>query len=87
MARYGKQRRAKRKRREREHEQWLKEQDGEAPDPKSGQFYVLLWPDMKMVKNLNWYEAHKIWKEATDRAMIFSMQDLVGCSRPNIKES
>ena len=75
MARYGKQRRAKRKRQEREHEQWLKDQSDQVIDPKSGQFYVLLWPDMKKVKGLNWKQAEEIWSNHTDRAMIFAMQD------------
>jgi len=43
-----------------------------------GQFYVLLWPQMKKVKGLNWNQAEKLWKEHTDRVMIFSMRDLKG---------
>lgn len=75
MARFGKQRRAKRKRREREHEQWLKDQGDQVQDPKAGQFYVLLWPDMEKIRGLNWKQAEKIWRDAPDRAMIFAMQD------------
>jgi len=33
---------------------------------------------MKKVKGLNWNQAEKLWKEHTDRAMIFSMRDLKG---------
>ena len=76
MARYGKQRRAKRKRQEREHEQWAKERSEDYIDPKAGQFYVLLWPNMEKVKGLNWKQAEEIWANHTDRAMIFSMNDL-----------
>lgn len=75
MARYGKQRRAKRKRREREHEQWIKDQGDQVQDPKGGQFYVLMWPDMEKIRGLNWKQAEKIWRDAPDRAMIFAMQD------------
>ena len=56
MARFGKQRRAKRKRREREHEQWVKEQADDALDPKGGEFIVLTWPGpekSKPMKNKN----------------------------------
>lgn len=75
MARHGKQRRAARKRREREHEQWYKEQSDQVIDPKAGQFYVLLWPKMEKVKGLNWKQAEEIWRNHDDRAMIFAMQD------------
>lgn len=76
MARHGKQRRAKRKRQEREHEQWARERSDDYLDPKGGQFYVLLWPNMEKVKGLNWNQAEEIWRNHTDRAMIFSMNDL-----------
>ena len=75
MARHGKAKRAARKRREREHEQWFKEQSEQVTDPKGGQFYVLLWPNMEKVKGLNWKQAEEIWRNHTDRAMIFAMQD------------
>lgn len=45
-----------------------------------GQFYVILWPQMEKVKGLSWKQAEKLWREHTDRAMILSMQDLMGGS-------
>ncbi len=75
MARYGKQRRAKQKRQAREHELWAKEQTDEGRDKRSGEFVVLLWPDMTKTKPMNHTEAIKVWRNHTDRAMIFLKDD------------
>lgn len=75
MARYGKQRRAKQKRQARAHELWAKEQTEEGSDKRSGEFVVLLWPNMEKTKPMNWHEAEKIWRNHTDRAMIFAKDD------------
>ena len=75
MARHGKSRRAKQKRQAREHELWTKDQSEEGSDKRSGEFVVLLWPDMEKTKPMNWYEAEKVWRNHTDRAMIFAKDD------------
>ena len=75
MARHGKSRRAKQKRQEREHELWAKEQTDEGRDKRSGEFVVLLWPDMVKTKPMNHTEAMKIWRNHTDRAMVFLASD------------
>lgn len=74
MARYGKQRRAKRKRREREHEQWVKEQADDALDPKGGEFIVLTWPGPNRSQPMNYYKAMELWKN-TEKAMVFKRSD------------
>lgn len=52
------------------------EQEAGKPKEKSGgQFYVLLWPDMKKVKGLNKKQAYELWRSHDDRAMIFCMED------------
>ena len=63
--------RAKQKRQAREHERWATEQTDEGRDKRSGEFVVLLWPRMEKTKPMNWTEAEKIWRNHTDRAMIF----------------
>ena len=75
MARHGKSRRAKQKRQERDHELWAKEQTDEGRDKRSGEFVVLLWPDMVKTKPMNHTEAMKIWRNHTDRAMVFLASD------------
>jgi len=75
MARHGKSRRAKQKRQAREHELWAKDQSEEGSDKRSGEFVVLLWPDMEKTKPMNWHEAEKVWRNHTDRAMIFAKDD------------
>ena len=77
MGRHGKSRRAKQKRQAREHELWAKDQSEEGSDKRSGEFVVLLWPDMEKTKPMNWHEAEKIWKNHTDRAMIFLASDFI----------
>lgn len=44
----------------------------------SGQFFVLLWPEMEKVKGLNWEQAEKLWRNHPHRAMILAMSDLKG---------
>ena len=83
MARYGKQRRAKGKRQEREHELWAKDQTDEGRDKRAGEFVVLLWPQMEKTKPMNWTEAEKIWRNHTDRAMIFLAEDFTMKRRTN----
>ena len=75
MSRYGKQRRAKQKRQSREHELWAKEQADEGRDKRSGEFVVLLWPDMTKTKPMNHTEAIKVWRNHEHRAMIFLASD------------
>ena len=75
MARYGKQRRAKQKRQAREHELWAKEQTDEGRDKRSGEFVVLLWPNMEKTKPMNYTQAMEIWRNHTDRAMVFLAED------------
>lgn len=67
--------RDKRKRRERQHAQWMEETSEQRIDPRAGEFIVLLWPDMIKTKPMSWTEAEKIWRNHTDRAMIFSKND------------
>ena len=74
MARYGKQRRAKRKRREREHEQWVKEQSEDFCDPKGGEFVVLVWPGPEKSQPMNYYKAMTLWKNS-EKAMVFRASD------------
>jgi len=75
MARHGKQRRAKQKRQAREHALWATEQTDEGRDKRSGEFVVLLWPDMTKSQPMNHTEAMKIWRNHTDRAMVFLAED------------
>ena len=75
MSSHGKQRRAKQKRQSREHELWSKEQTEEGRDKRAGEFVVLLWPDMTKTKPMNYTEAMKIWRNHTDRAMVFLKDD------------
>jgi len=81
MASYGKQRRAKRKRREREHEQWFKEQSEDALDPRGGEFVVLVWPGPVKSKPVNYYEAMRMWNQA-EKAMVFRKNDFF-CRQSN----
>jgi|14_taG_2_1085336.scaffolds.fasta_scaffold00108_38 hypothetical protein len=81
MAKHEKSRRSKRKRQDREYEQWLKEQREEGPNDKTGEFVVLLWPDMVKTKPMNWNQAEKIWRNHSDRAMIFSSEDFTSARR------
>ena len=67
--------RAKAKRQSRTHEQWATEQTDEGRDKRSGEFVVLLWPDMVKTKPMNHTEAMKIWRNHTDRAMVFLASD------------
>ena len=67
--------RAKAKRQSRAHEQWATEQTDEGRDKRSGEFIVLLWPKMEKTKPMNHTEAVKIWRNHTDRAMIFHKDD------------
>ena len=67
--------RAKQKRQSRAHELWATEQTEEGRDKRSGEFVVLLWPDMEKTKPMNWTEAEKVWRSHTDRAMIFLASD------------
>jgi hypothetical protein len=75
MARYGKQRRARRKRQEREHQRWANEESGQVENPRGGEFVVLLWPDMTKTKPVNWKSAEEIWRNHHSRAMIFKKED------------
>ena len=77
MARYGKQRRAKRKRQEREHQQWVQEQSDQYVDPKSGEFIVLCWPGPTRSKPMNYKAAMDLWSK-TEKAMVFSTLDFKG---------
>ena len=83
MARYGKQRRAKRKRQEREHQLWAQDQTQEGSDKRSGEFIVLLWPNMEKSKPMNWSQAEELWRNHTDRAMIFAKDDFTMKQRRN----
>lgn len=85
MARFGNQRRAKQKRQAREHELWAKEQTDEGRDNRSGEFVVLLWPDMTKTKPMNHAEAMKIWRNHTDRAMVFLAEDFT-CKKREASE-
>jgi hypothetical protein len=67
--------RAKAKRQSRAHEQWATEQTDEGRDKRSGEFVVLLWPNMEKTKPMNHTEAMKIWRNHTDRAMVFLADD------------
>lgn len=67
--------RAKQKRQSREHERWATEQTDEGRDKRSGEFVVLLWPNMEKTKPMNHTEAMKIWRNHTDRAMVFLKDD------------
>jgi len=67
--------RAQKKRIQRAHDRWLKEESGQSEEKSGGQYYVLLWPDMKKVKGLNRKQAYELWSNHHDRAMIFSMED------------
>ncbi len=67
--------RAKAKRQSRAHEQWATEQTDEGRDKRSGEFVVLLWPDMVKTKPMNHTEAIKVWKEHPYRAMVFLASD------------
>ena len=67
--------RAKQKRQARAHELWATEQTDEGRDKRSGEFVVLLWPDMVKTKPMNWTEAEKIWRNHEHRAMIFLASD------------
>ncbi len=75
MANGNKQRRAKRKRQERAHQAWAEEGTQEGSDKRSGEFVVLLWPSMERTKPMNWSQAEQIWRNHTDRAMIFKAED------------
>ena len=81
MARYGRQRRAKRKRREREHEQWFKEQSEDTLDPRGGEFVVLVWPGPTKSEPMNYYKAMALWKES-EKAMVFRKNDFF-CKQSN----
>ena len=67
--------RAKAKRQSRAHEQWATEQTEEGRDKRAGEYVVLLWPDMVKTNPMNHTEAMKIWRNHTDRAMIFLADD------------
>ena len=67
--------RAKAKRQSRVHEQWATEQTDEGRDKRAGEYVVLLWPDMEKTKPMNHTEAMKIWRNHTDRAMVFLASD------------
>lgn len=67
--------RAKAKRQSRAHTQWLTEQTDEGRDKRAGEYVVLLWPNMEKTKPMNHTEAVKIWRNHTDRAMIFLAED------------
>ena len=67
--------RAKQKRQAREHERWATEQTDEGRDKRSGEFVVLLWPDMVKTKPMNHTEAIKVWRNHEHRAMIFLKDD------------
>ena len=74
MARYGKQRRAKRKRREREHQLWMEEQAEDSLDPRGGEFVVLTWPGPERSKPMNYKAAMDLWSK-TEKAMVFKDSD------------
>lgn len=67
--------RAKAKRQSRAHEQWATEQTEEGRNKRAGEYVVLLWPDMVKTNPMNHTEAMKIWRNHTDRAMIFLADD------------
>ena len=67
--------RAKAKRQSRAHEQWATEQTDEGRDKRAGEFVVLLWPDMVKTKPMNHTQAMQIWRNHTDRAMVFLASD------------
>lgn len=67
--------RAKTKRQSRAHEQWAAEQTDEGRDKRAGEYVVLLWPDMVKTNPMNHTEAMKIWRNHTDRAMVFLASD------------
>lgn len=67
--------RASQKRQSRSHELWATEQTEEGRDKRAGEFVVLLWPDMVKTKPMNHTEAMKIWRNHTDRAMVFLASD------------
>ncbi len=67
--------RAKAKRQSRAHEQWATEQTDEGRDKRSGEFVVLLWPNMEKTKPMNHTQAMEIWRNHTDRAMVFLAED------------
>lgn len=67
--------RAKAKRQSRAHEQWATEQTDEGRDKRSGEFVVLLWPNMEKTKPMNHTQAMEIWRNHTDRAMVFLASD------------
>lgn len=67
--------RAKAKRQSRAHELWATEQTDEGRDKRSGEFVVLLWPNMEKTKPMNHTQAKEIWRNHTDRAMVFLASD------------
>lgn len=67
--------RAKQKRQSRAHELWATEQTDEGRDKRGGEYVVLLWPNMEKTKPMNHTEAMKIWRNHTDRAMVFLAED------------
>jgi hypothetical protein len=67
--------RAKQKRQSRAHELWATEQTDEGRDKRGGEYVVLLWPNMEKTKPMNHTEAIKVWRNHTDRAMIFLKDD------------
>ena len=67
--------RAKAKRQSRAHEQWATEQTDEGRDKRAGEYVVLLWPDMVKTKPMNHTQAMEIWRNHTDRAMVFLAED------------
>jgi hypothetical protein len=67
--------RAKQKRQSRAHELWATEQTDEGRDKRAGEYVVLLWPNMEKTKPMNHTEAMKIWRNHTDRAMVFLAED------------
>ena len=81
MARYGKQRRARKKHREREHLQWMQEQAEDALDQKGGEFIVLTWPGPTRSKPMNYKAAEELWRN-TEKAMIFRDSDFY-CKESN----
>ncbi len=76
--------RAKQKRQSRAHELWATEQTDEGRDKRGGEYVVLLWPNMEKTKPMNHTEAIKVWRNHTDRAMIFLASDFTCKTRsPN----
>lgn len=67
--------RTKQKRQSRAHELWATEQTDEGRDKRGGEYVVLLWPNMEKTKPMNHTEAMKIWRNHTDRAMVFLASD------------